>query len=754
MKPERWAQITDLFSQTRNLPAAEREDLLDQVCTGDAELRQEVEALLAGDEKAEKEGFLEELPWPPPVGGPDPMIGQRIGPYQIRRFLGGGGMGSVYLADRLVPYQMQVAMKFTKPDLDTETILRLFEGEMQIHAAVSRHPNIAELLDAGSTDEGRPYFVMEYVEGHRIDDYCNDHRLTFKDRVVLFRSVLSAIEYAHHNLVIHLDLKPSNILVTQEGVAKIVDFGISRLTDLADSSRSHHLGMSRNYASPEQARGDTPITTASDIYSLGVVLTELLTGHQPAPIEKKPDREKAQASDQSLEVPRLNISITAKAAAHQRDCTVAEMHRFLSRDLGIVLATATHEAPEHRYPSAGRFSDDLLHWLEREPIEYPIRPSNLERFGLWCGRKRAAVVAGFAAVVLVAGADIWASLSRLDERIDQVHRSNVFAAQSVAATVHERMQHLGSAVAQAAQNRELERLLEANNDDRPRPTRREFQNLLERVEASYGARSGFVWSEQNPFVTWFVLDTEGTVLAHSQDAVVDANFGWRHYVKEALKADETGDEHRAEIGRIYKAFKTEEQFYKFPVFSPIRSGGQIIGVIVATVPTDSSVGTLLKNDSQLKAVLVGKGDRSRPESQDFPLSADFLIVSHPTFRRGDDAVAITHRMLDPDRRLRSESLVDDAYEDPVAERLKEMGDSTFRDYTGRWLAAFAYVENTEFVVIVQQRFDLAVAPTEMLERVMILWGGIALTILVSGCYLAYSVRQGKKGRWDALARSE
>ena len=111
-------------------------------------------------------------------------------------------------------------------------------------------------------------------------------------------------------------------------------------------------------------------------------------------------------------------------------------------------------------------------------------------------------------------------------------------------------------------------------------------------------------------------------------------------------------------------------------------------------------------------------------------------------------------MLDPDRRLRSESLVDDAYEDPVAERLKEMGDSTFRDYTGRWLAAFAYVENTEFVVIVQQRFDLAVAPTEMLERVMILWGGIALTILVSGCYLAYSVRQGKKGRWDALARSE
>ncbi len=314
------------------------------------------------------------------------------------------------------------------------------------------------------------------------------------------------------------------------------------------------------------------------------------------------------------------------------------------------------------------------------------------------------------------------------------------------------MQHLSGAVVLASKNSELRRLLEIyKRSGWEESDRQVMQNLLHSVQSDYDSDSGFMWSKENPFVTWFVLDTTGTVLAHSQQSVVDSNFGWRNYLERALEMGRTSHDQSAGIGRVYKAYKTDEKLYKFPVFTPVRSGtdpGTLLGVIVATVTTESTVGTLLRSDAQLKAVLVGRGDRSQPRDAKVPLPSENLIVGHPAFQRGDEAVPISHHMLHDvsERRLQADELVDDDYRDPVS----RVDDPLYRDYGGRWMAAFAPVDNAEFLVIVQQRYDQAVAPMKTLNRVWVLWGGIALFTLVGGFIVWYSIRLGIKRRWSAL----
>ena len=183
MTTENWERMTEAFAGARR-PADERETFLHEACAGDPELRTEVQALLAVHEQAVRENFLEPE---------DPMVGQRIGPYNILKLLPEGGMGKVYLAVQDDP-GMQVAIKIIKPGMDTEQIIRQFRHEGQLHAAVGRHPNIAGVMNAGATDDGRPYFVMEYVKGQRIDHYCDTHKLTIRDRIMLFSSVLDSVQ--------------------------------------------------------------------------------------------------------------------------------------------------------------------------------------------------------------------------------------------------------------------------------------------------------------------------------------------------------------------------------------------------------------------------------------------------------------------------------------------------------------------------------------------------------------------------------
>jgi eukaryotic-like serine/threonine-protein kinase len=278
-----WATVKGLLEECLERPSAERARYLEHACP-DPELRGEIVSLLAAHEDATD--FLEK-------GGPiqgeflaafdaGALAGHRIGVYRLVEEVGRGGMGTVYRAVRDDDeFQMVVAIKIVSRGMDTDMVLRRFRTERQILASLD-HAHIARILDGGSTSSGLPYFVMEYVDGLPLTEYCDKHRLTVTERLRLFRKVCDAVAYAHRNYVIHRDLKPGNILVTSNGTPKLLDFGIAKIVKGGDDDPTVTGAAMATpaYASPEQIRGGT-IGPASDVYSLGVILYELLTGHRP-----------------------------------------------------------------------------------------------------------------------------------------------------------------------------------------------------------------------------------------------------------------------------------------------------------------------------------------------------------------------------------------------------------------------------------------------------------------------------------------
>src|SRR6476659_5824678 len=298
---ERWARVKQLFDATADLAPDERAVLLARECDGDNALRLEVESLLESDRLTGE--FIEEsIAEIPPDLFPDhsdeSLVGRQFGAYQIIREIGRGGLGAVYLAARADDeYRKEVALKIVRRGLDTEDILRRFRNERQILAQLD-HPNIARLIDGGTTEDGLPYFVMEYVKGEAVTTYCDAARPNTAERLNLFRKVCGAVTYAHQNLVIHRDLKPSNILVTADGEPKLLDFGIAKLLGADEEPLAQTMAgqrfMTPAYASTEQVKGER-ITTASDVYSLGVLLYELLTGRRPYRLKTGTAAEIAQA---------------------------------------------------------------------------------------------------------------------------------------------------------------------------------------------------------------------------------------------------------------------------------------------------------------------------------------------------------------------------------------------------------------------------------------------------------------------------
>lgn len=285
MKSDRWKQVRELLDRAIALRESERASFLDSACAGDPQLRAEVESLLSSHERAGSI-FLQKSPVDLKSALPEPArsadrIGRRVGFYQITAELGHGGMGEVYRAVRADGhYDKQVAVKLVRVGLDSAFVLERFRHERQILASLD-HPNIARLHDGGTTEDGIPYLVMELIEGTPIDQYCEDHDLNIPERLQLFMQVCGAVQYAHQRLVIHRDIKPSNILVTAEGTPKLLDFGIAKILDSSGAVETTMVRpMTPEYASPEQIRGE-PITTATDVYSLGVVLYRLLTGKSP-----------------------------------------------------------------------------------------------------------------------------------------------------------------------------------------------------------------------------------------------------------------------------------------------------------------------------------------------------------------------------------------------------------------------------------------------------------------------------------------
>ena len=289
MTPERWQRVKDLFETALAQEPAARAVFLAGAAPDDPVLAEEVLRLLASDAKAG--AFLSTPPGATSLGLASRAaftvpVGRHIGPYRILAEIAQGGMGAVYRAVRDDDqYQKQVAIKLVRGGMGPDLVIERFKAERQILANLE-HPNIARLIDGGATEEGWPWFSMEYVEGRPIDAYCVSRGLSTRQRLELFRTVCSAVQYAHQRLVIHRDLKPRNILVTDDGTPKLLDFGIAKLLSTEAGHGATLTGsglMTPEYASPEQVRGHL-ITTTSDVYSLGVLLYELLVGTRPCEI--------------------------------------------------------------------------------------------------------------------------------------------------------------------------------------------------------------------------------------------------------------------------------------------------------------------------------------------------------------------------------------------------------------------------------------------------------------------------------------
>lgn len=417
MSPDYWQKIKLILDEALAETPARRVAYLAERCGANQTLRRDVESLLAfekPDDDALEEPALaavKDLRIPE-----NNFVGKTFGVYKFLEKIGEGGMGAVFLAERSDgEFQQKVAVKLIHGGISSETVLRRFLNERQILAGLE-HPNIARLIDGGTTPDGVPFLVMEYVEGVPVDEYAERKNLSVSERLDLFRRICAAVAYAHKNLVIHRDLKPSNILVAEDGVPKLLDFGIAKLLK-TDGSETHtrQFAFTPDYASPEQARGEK-LTTVTDVYSLGVILYELLTGVRPyqtdsgnlgevirVVCETEPERPSSVVLSSLSFVLRDSLLAGEKLTDENKEQKTKDKRlqtnpKSLRGDLDNIVLKDLRKEPERRYSSVEQFAEDL----RRHQTGLPITARNNDwnyRAGKFVSRNRAAMF--FAALVVL-----------------------------------------------------------------------------------------------------------------------------------------------------------------------------------------------------------------------------------------------------------------------------------------------------------------------------------------------------------------
>ncbi|MBX7218706.1 MAG: serine/threonine-protein kinase [Blastocatellia bacterium] len=459
MTPERYQRISQIFQDALEYGPAQRDGFVAEACQGDPSLLDEVKVLLQlhqeedtfFDEGGVEAGF-QVLAGQEPVAPAEDVSGKEIGAYRLVREIGRGGMGVVYEAARAdAAFHKRVALKVLKRGMDTDAVVARFRAERQILAGLE-HPHIGRLLDGGTTAEGLPFFVLEYIDGQPITKYCDEHKLSITDRLKLFQQVCSAVQFAHRNLIVHRDIKPGNILVTSEGVPKLLDFGIAKvvrgenpLSNLdmtaADLTVTGHTPMTPAYASPEQVRGAT-VTTASDVYSLGILLYELLTGQRPYDVSGP--FEQAARLIQTHEPPKPSAIVTrkntapveesaattttAEQASAVREGTPARLRKRLQGDLDTIVLTALQKEPERRYGSVEALAEDLRRHLEGMPVK--AQPDSFRyRAEKFVRRNRLGVAAGLLLTLSLVGGII---ATTWQARVARAERARAEAERAVA----------------------------------------------------------------------------------------------------------------------------------------------------------------------------------------------------------------------------------------------------------------------------------------------------------------------------------
>jgi eukaryotic-like serine/threonine-protein kinase len=385
----RWQRLNELFFQAARLQGAERQAFIARETRGDHELERELLALLERGDERRANPLTRTLGSGLALAARDErsLVGRVVAKYQLVSILGRGGAGTVFLGERAdKQFSAKVAVKVVDRANAADLGMR-FRAERQILASLN-HPNIARLIDAGETDDGQPYLVMEYVEGKPLDQYCDENRLDLRKRLKLFMDICAAVQYAHQNLIIHRDLKPQNILVTADGMVKLLDFGIAKLLNrgttgntASELTRMNERLLTPEYASPEQIIGGV-VTTATDVYSLGIVLYRLLSGLRPYDLSgatsqlemeraiciADPPRPSANIL-RAMELPPAQGEQPIAALAHARSVSPERLRRRLIGDLDAIIMRALRKEPQHRYSSVERLVADIRHYLDNEPVQ-------------------------------------------------------------------------------------------------------------------------------------------------------------------------------------------------------------------------------------------------------------------------------------------------------------------------------------------------------------------------------------------------
>src|SRR6266498_3075129 len=450
-----------VFTEALRLPLEERDRYLSEACKGDNEFRLRVEALLQAYEQAGD--FLgrpaaERPPKAAEVLAAAEKPGDRIGHYKLLQQIGEGGCGVVYMAEQEEPVRRRVALKIIKPGMDTKSVIARFEAERQA-LALMNHPNIAKVFDAGATEAGRPYFVMELVRGIKITEYCNEHSLTTVDRLGLFVQVCQAVQHAHQRGIIHRDIKPSNILVTQslEGVAMpmVIDFGVAkattnqRLTDKTVFTAFEMLIGTPAYMSPEQATlSSVDVDTRTDIYSLGVLLYELLTSSTPFETEELlkagldeirkviREQEPLRPSTRLGKMPGADLTTVAQ----QRQSEPPRLIHTIQGDLDWIVMKALEKDRTRRYETANGLALDVKRFLENEPV-LARPPSRLYKFQKMVQRNKLLFLGiSLIAVLLVTGLIVLSALLGKERQARQ-------QSQQVTQVLEDMIKGVGAAVA-------------------------------------------------------------------------------------------------------------------------------------------------------------------------------------------------------------------------------------------------------------------------------------------------------------------
>ena len=439
-----WPRVKALFAAALDLPEAERDAWIAAQCADDADTFDEVRSLLAAHRESRSD-FLSSggrLIAPAFASAhaeaAGPGVGARIGAYVLLREIGAGGMGRVFLARRADgQFAQEVALKLIRSEFTSAELQRRFLRERETLARLA-HPNIATLHDGGVADDESPYFTMEFVEGERIDRWCDARRLDVRGRVALVVKICDAVQYAHGNLIVHRDIKPSNILVTAKGEPKLLDFGIAKPlaadTVVGDRTGTEVHPMTREYAAPEQVLGE-PITVATDEYALGTLLYQLLSGHFPYRRAERGEigwskaivEEPAEPIERAIDRPPRDGADAADIAA-ARGVSVAGLKRALRGDLERVLQRALAKSPEARYPTVGAFAEDLRAHLEGRALSGGTRTYRLRKFVARHWLPLAAGATALLAIVAGAGGIAWEARQRQLAAESALHEAQTAAA--------------------------------------------------------------------------------------------------------------------------------------------------------------------------------------------------------------------------------------------------------------------------------------------------------------------------------------